>query len=103
MFPLAFGHVQDRHDRPSVDLHGDLPVSPGYPRLHIGEYDLRSLREEFIVLRVFEGKRQDAEIAEIGLVDAGKALNDLRADTQKPRRKRRVFAARSLAVVLAAP
>jgi hypothetical protein len=33
--------------------------------------------EEVVIARIFEGQRQDAEIAQVGLVDAGETLGNL--------------------------
>src|SRR5574341_1089884 len=103
MLSLPLGHVQDRYNNgPAVHLNGNLPVSPLDPFPDVRERHLHAFCNAVIVLRVLERKRENAEVAEIRLMDAGEALHDLGADPEIPGRQGRVLAARSLAVVLAA-
>ena len=58
--------------------------------------------KQVVISRILEDQRQDAEIDQIGLVDAGKALDDLGPDSQIAGGNGRMFTGRALAVILTA-
>src|SRR5208337_3033236 len=99
MIPLTSGHVQDSDDGLSIHLDRNIKVAFLNTAANIAEHHMRTLAQPVIVFRVFKGKRKDTEIAEIGLVDASKALHDLSADPEITRRQRRMLPAGPLTVI----
>jgi hypothetical protein len=87
VFALSFRHVEDGDDTMPVDLHRDFLIPLGNALSNPREYDARSFAETIIVFRVFEDEGQDPEVAEVGLVNPGKALGDLHTDSQITRGK----------------
>ena len=61
-----------------------------------------ALGQGFVVRRVGQDQGQDAEVDQVGLVDAGEGLGQDDAHTEVARGQGRVFAAGALAVVVAA-
>ena len=76
-----------------VDLHRDFPFAFGNTLSDTWKDHARPFAETIIILRVFESEGQDSEIAEVGLVNPGKALYDFRTHAQIAGRKRRMLSA----------
>src|SRR5699024_6552534 len=99
--PRRYSHSDLYLALSAFEHHALAPRGGGYLLVHVRYDYLVAQRERGVVGLVLEAERQYAVIYEIRPVYPRKAYGDDALDAQIQRRKRRVLAARALAVVLA--
>ena len=82
MLPLPVGNFKESEDLTRTNFNRNFRGATFKPFANIPEDNLLVLLDPLIIFWVFKGQRQNPEIAKIGFVNSGEALNDLGPDSQ---------------------